>query len=447
MARTSTRPTPVAEELAPIVRALLGPDPHIAVRAWDGSTIGPPDPAVTVELHGPAALQHLFWSPDELGLARAHVSGALDIDGDVFDLLAIRDELAGPDQAAYDTDVSIRLTRRDRLRLLGALRRLGVLGRRPPIPAEEARPRGRRHTRGRDAAAIAHHYDVSNEFYRLVLGPSMTYSCAYWYEDGLSLETAQAAKYELICRKLDVRSGMRLLDVGCGWGSMAIHAAQHHGASVVGITISEAQATLARQRVAELGLGGQVEIRLQDYRDIADGPFDAISSIGMFEHVGEGQMAEYLTVLHRLVRPGGRVLNHAISRLDPDDHSGVEPRSFMGRYVFPDAALLEVGTVVSAMQRAGLEVRDVQSLREHYATTLRAWVANLEASWDAAQRLVGPGRARVWRLYLAGCALGFEEDRTAIHQVLAVRTGEDGRSGVPATRSTFEVDHDHPVDH
>jgi cyclopropane-fatty-acyl-phospholipid synthase len=441
MARSSTRPTPVADELAPLVRAVLGPDPRIAVRAWDGSRIGPPDASVTIELHSAVALQHLLWSPGELGLARAHVSGALDVDGDVFDLLALRSQLGRPDE-----DVSLRLTRRERLRLLGTLRRLGLLGRRPPVPDEESRPHGQLHTRRRDAEAIAHHYDVSNDFYRLVLGPSMTYSCAYWYEDGLTLEAAQEAKYELISRKLGLGPGMRLLDVGCGWGSMAMHAALHHGAKVVGITISEAQAQLAQARVDAAGLARQVEIRVQDYRDITDGPFDAISSIGMFEHVGEDQMAEYLVDLHALVRPGGRVLNHAISRPNPDDRSGVSPRSFMGRYVFPDAALLEVGTVVSAMQRVGLEVRDVHSLREHYALTLRAWVANLEGAWDEAQRLVGPGRARVWRLYLAGCAIGFEENRTAIHQVLAVRTREDGAAGVPATRSTFEVDHDHPVD-
>jgi cyclopropane-fatty-acyl-phospholipid synthase len=442
MARTSTRSTPVAEELAPLVRAVLGPDAPVAVHAWDGSRIGPPDAAVTVELHSPAALRHLLWSPGELGLARAHVSGGLDIDGDVFDLLALRDQLAAPGEP-----VQVRLTRRDRLRLVGSLRRLGVLGRRPPLPQEEARSRGRLHTRGRDAAAIAHHYDVSNDFYRLILGPTMTYSCAYWYEDGLTLDAAQTAKYELICRKLGLEPGMRLLDVGCGWGSMAMHAAQHHGARVVGVTISEAQAALARSRVEEAGLSDRVDIRVQDYRDIHDGPFDAISSIGMFEHVGEQQMTEYLTDLHELVRPGGRVLNHAISRPDPDDRAGVAPKSFMGRYVFPDAALLEVGTVVTAMARTGFEVRDVHSLREHYALTLRAWVANLEASWDEAQRLVGPGRARIWRLYLAGCALGFEAGRTAIHQVLAVRTGETGVSGMPATRSTFEVDHDHPVDY
>lgn len=432
----------VAAELAPVVRHLLGPDLPLQIRAWDGSSLGPPAADVVIELHSPSALRHLLWAPGELGLARAHVSGALDIDGDIFALLGVRDLLARPDE-----DLTLSLGTGGWLDLVRASRRLGLLGRRPPRPAEESRPRGRLHSRRRDADAIAHHYDVSNDFYRLLLGPSLTYSCAYWYDDRIDLTAAQAAKYELVCRKLGLEPGMRLLDVGCGWGSMALHAAQHHGAQVVAITVSDAQAELARARVTAAGLGGRVEVRVQDYRDVDDGPFDAISSIGMFEHVGEQQMAEYLRHLHDLLAPDGRLLNHAISRPDPDDTAGVSPRSFMGRYVFPDAALLEVGTVVTAMARHGLEVRDVQSLREHYALTLRAWVANLERSWDEAQRLVGPGRARVWRLYLAGCALGFEQGRTSIHQVLAVRPTKSGRASLPRTRAGFEVDAEHPVEH
>ena len=431
----------VAEELRPVLEHLLGSPVPLALRAWDGSSIGPPDAPVTVELHSPTALTHLLWAPGELGLARAHVSGALDIDGDVFALLGVRDAIAAPDE-----HVSVSFGPAGWAELARVARRLGVVGRRPPLPPEEVKPPGRLHSRRRDAAAISHHYDVGNEFYELLLGPSMTYSCAYWYDaDDLDLAGAQAAKHELVCRKLGLESGMRLLDVGCGWGSMAIHAARHHGARVVGITISEEQAAGARERVAAAGLADRVEIRVQDYRDTDDGPFDAISSIGMFEHVGEQQMAAYLRCLRQLVRPGGRVLNHAISRPDPDDDAGVSPRSFMGRYVFPDAALLEVGTVVSSMQRTGLEVRDVHSLREHYARTLRAWVANLEGDWDRAQRLVGPGRARVWRLYLAGCALGFEQGRTSIHQVLAVRPTARGESGMPADRSSLVVDRGHPV--
>ncbi|MEZ5139317.1 MAG: class I SAM-dependent methyltransferase [Acidimicrobiales bacterium] len=304
---------------------------------------------------------------------------------------------------------------------------------------------GRLHARRCDAEAIAHHYDVGNDFYELLLGPSLTYSCAQRYRDGSTSPRPRRPSTSW-CRVLGLAAGMRLLDVGCGWGSMAIHAARRHEVEVVAITISEEQAALARRRVADSGLGDRIEVRVQDYRDVHDGPFDAISSIGMFEHVGAERTAEYLDALVALLAPTGRLLNHAISRPDPDRRSGVSARSFMGRYVFPDAALQEVGTVVTAMARAGLEVRDVESLREHYARTLRAWVANLEARWDDAQQLVGPGRARVWRLYLAGCALGFEQGRTSIHQVLAVRPDGAGRSAMPATRSSFVVDADHPVE-
>jgi cyclopropane-fatty-acyl-phospholipid synthase len=438
MTRTTTRTgtRSVSEELAPVVSRLLGHDLPIGLRAWDGSEAGPPDPPVTVIVHRPEALQHLLWAPGELGLARAYISGSLDVEGDIYALLGIRDLLAEPGD-----DFSIGFDPAGWVSLVQAVRRLGLVGPRPPLPAEESHLRGHRHSRRRDAAAISHHYDVGNDFYRLLLGARMTYSCAYWADGVHDLATAQDAKHELVCHKLGLQPGMRLLDVGCGWGSMAMHAARHHGAQVVGVTISEEQAERARERVAEAGLTDQVEIRVQDYRLVHDGPFDAISSIGMFEHVGIEMARTYFSHLHDLLRPGGRLLNHAISRPDPNPKAAaMAPRSFVGRYVFPDAALLEVGTVVSAMQGLGLEVRDVQSLREHYARTLRAWSANLDAGWDDAQRMVGPGRARVWRLYVAGSALGFEQARIAIHQVLAVRPHPDGHSDVAATRAEFEVD-------
>lgn len=431
--------TSVAEQLAPIATALFGRALPIGLRAWDGSRAGPPDAPVTVAVHSPRALQHILWSPGELGLARAHVAGDLDIEGDVFSLLGVRDLVAEPDE-----DLPVRFDLRGWWAVARTVHRLGLIGRPPAPPAEEARQRGRLHSLRRDAAAIGHHYDVGNDFYRLVLGANLTYSCAYWYDDHVDLVEAQAAKHELICRKLGLEPGMSLLDVGCGWGSMALHAARHHGVRVVAITISEAQAALARERVAEAGLGegrpgDQVEIRLQDYRAVPDGDFDAISSIGMFEHVGEAKMRTYLLHLRDLLRPGGRLVNHAISRPDPGSDAAIDRGSFIGRYVFPDGALLEVGSVVTAMQGVGLEVRDVQSLREHYARTLRAWVANLEQHWDEAQRLVGPGRARVWRLYLAGSAVGFEQNRTSVHQVLAVRPEAGGASKMAPTRSGIEV--------
>jgi cyclopropane-fatty-acyl-phospholipid synthase len=280
---------------------------------------------------------------------------------------------------------------------------------------------------------VGHHYDVGNDFYRLVLGPTMTYSCARFVEAESTLEQAQAAKHELICRKLGLheRPGMRLLDVGCGWGTMAIHAAVHHQARAVGITISRPQAELARLRAEEAGVSDLVEIRLQDYRDLAGETFDVISSIGMSEHVGHGKIDQYFATLRSVLGPQGRLLNHAISSVGG---STLGPRSFVGRYVFPDGELIDVGNVVLSMEEAGFEVRDVESLREHYARTLRCWVANLESNWDRAVAMVGGPRAKVWRLYMAGSAIGFEDGGIAIHQVLGVLPTDSGVAGMPLTR-------------
>ena len=326
-----------------------------------------------------------------------------------------------------------RLRARDLPGLIRIAGKLGALGRPPTPPPEEARVRGGVHTRARDAAAVAHHYDVGNEFYALFLGGTMTYSCAYLESVGSSLDEAQIAKYDLICRKLGLEPGMRLLDVGCGWGGMAIHAASNYGVDVIAVTLSREQAELAREYVSKAGLSDRVEIRYQDYRDVADRPFEAVSSIGMFEHVGLGQLSEYFTRIKHLMAPGGRFLNHGISR--PNGTGPLPKRSFIARYVFPDGELHEVGRVITSMQELGLEIRDVESLREHYARTLRHWVANLEGSWSEAVALVGPNRARIWRLYMAASALNFEAGRVSVHQVLAVNAGPDGSSGMPSTRS------------
>lgn len=420
-------PATIAAAFEPLLRASLGPHPAVGFEFWDGSTIQSDRASSgTMRVRSEDALRHLVWAPGELGLARAYVSGAVDLDGDIFTMLRALQSTA-PNDARLGLGAA--------WQAIGAARQLGALGRRPPLPPEEARPqRGPLHTKRRDAAAISHHYDVSNDFYRLVLGPSMTYSCARFVpDDDGSLESAQRAKHDLICRKLGLaeQSGMHLLDVGCGWGSMAMHAAATYGAQVVGVTISSAQVELARRRVADAGLSGSVEIRLADYRDLRGEQFDAISSIGMFEHVGSQRAAEYFDTLRALLRPRGRLLNHAISS---PGGSIMKNRSFIGRYVFPDGELVDVGEVVLAMERAGFEVRDVEALREHYARTLRHWVANLENAGEQAISLVGAGRARIWRLYMAASALGFEDGGLGIHQVLGVVPEATGNAGMPATR-------------
>jgi cyclopropane-fatty-acyl-phospholipid synthase len=414
--------------VAGVVERMLGPDLPVAVEAYDGSRAGPIDAPARIVVRSPDALARIVRAPGELGLGRAYVSGELDVGGDLFlALAALRERLPN---VAVTPSAWLALAR-----LVGprALRPL-------PPPPEEARLSGRRHSRERDARAIAHHYDVSNRFYRLVLGPSMTYSCAVWTSPEVSLEAAQEAKHELICRKLGLRPGMRLLDVGCGWGALAMHAAREHGVQAVGITLSRRQVEWASKAVAEAGLADRVEIRLQDYRDVEDGPFDAISSVGMFEHVGAANLGRYFERLEALLRPGGRLLNHGIARPAarggrsrggiPVTPARLRRRSFVERYVFPDGELHELGAVISVMQGRGFEVRHVESLREHYALTLRAWVANLEAAWDEAVAEVGPARARIWRLFMAASALNFEAGRTQVHQVLAVKPA-DGDSRMP----------------
>ena len=409
--------------VAELVKEILGADLPVAFEAYDGSRCGPVETPATIVLRSPTALQRIVTAPGELGFGRAYVAGDLEVEGSIWAALSLRDHMP-----------SVRLEPKQ---VLAILRLLGTAGlRRPTPPPEEARLPGRRHSKSRDAAAIAHHYDVSNEFYALVLGSTMTYSCAVWADPSVGLDAAQEAKYELISRKLVLQPGMRLLDIGCGWGGMAMHAARHHGVTAVGVTLSRKQAELAAKRVAEAGLGDAVEIRLQDYRDVDDGPYDAISSIGMFEHVGLSQVREYFDRCHALLRPQGRFMNHAIGRPPGLASSRMHRRGFIDRYVFPDGELHEIGTIVGAIQDAGFEVRHLESLREHYALTLRAWVANLEANWDEAVAQAGLARSRIWRLYMAGSATNFEAGRTQIHQVLATRS-DDGDSAMPL-RPRFE---------
>ena len=421
-------PGSAAAVFEPVVSALVHRRAPVRFSFWDGSALGPDEVVGTVSIHSPDALRRIVWAPGELGLSRAFVAGDLSVEGDVFEVLRPCATRRRPTCDASSP--------RTVAATVAAARRLGVLGPPLPPPPEESRSAGRIHSPARDARAISHHYDVGNDFYELVLGPSWTYSCARFVTPATTLEEAQAAKYELICRKLglDEHPGARLLDVGCGWGSMAIHAARNHGASVVGVALSHEQVDRAKERVREAGLADRVEIRYQDYRDLQDEPFDAISSIGMFEHVGTARTAQYFATLRRLLSPTGRLLNHAISS---PGGSKLGSRTFIGRYVFPDGELIDVGEVLLAMERAGFEVRDVESLREHYSRTLHCWVANLEAHWDEAVALVGRARADVWRLYMAGSAIGFDDGGIAVHQVLGIVPDADGRSGMSRTRGDW----------
>ena len=407
---------PVADALA----SVLPGTPR--VEAYDGSTAGPADAEVVLRIQSPKALTHLVSAPGELGMARVYVSGELDVDAaDHYTLL----------RALTRTKIAA-MTWPERLQVLRSLGREALHWVEPP-PQEVGAKRYlaglRSHTKGRDALAIAHHYDVSNTFYEWVLGPSMAYTCAVYPTQTATLEEAQFAKFDLVCQKLGLRPGMRLLDVGCGWGGMAMHAAEHYGVKVVAATLSRQQAEWGRKAAAERGLADRVDLRFCDYRDVHDSGFDAISSIGLTEHIGIAQLESYAQFLADKLVPKGRLLNHCITR--PDDHSPpISKRGFIPRYVFPDGELPGVGRIVGALQRAGLEVRHEESLREHYAKTCQAWCDNLDAHWDEAVAEVGLGTARVWALYLAGSRLGFERNEIQLHQVLAVKTAA-GDSGLP----------------
>ncbi len=377
------------------------------------------------------ALRRILYSPNEIGFARAYVSGDLDVDGDLFDTLGALERATITDEV-FTVNVHASTVRQ----LAATALRLGAFGWPPKPPAEEARLHGGQHSKRRDAEAISHHYDVGNDFYRLVLGSSMTYSCAFFADADLPLADAQFAKCDLVARKLGLQAGMRVLDVGCGWGTFALHAARTYGVQVVGVTLSREQAAYARKRMSAEGVADLVEIRIQDYRDITDGPFDAISSIGMAEHVGAAMLPVYAADLFALLRPEGRLLNHAISRR-PGAASGASGDSFIGRYVFPDGELETMATVIEALEGVGFEVRDVESLREHYGQTLREWVANLVDNWDEAARLTSVARARIWHLYMAGSALAFEANHIGINQILAVKPSSAGRSGMPRTRAAL----------
>lgn len=403
--------------LAETFMRAMGEDVPIEFRAYDGSTAGPPDAAVRIEIRTPQAVSYLGSAPGELGLSRAYITGHLDIVGDLYAaLVGMRSMAFGRVPALQRARLATRLTVS---RLRWPVKR----------PALEVRLRGRRHSMARDQEAIAHHYDVSNQFYEWILGPSMAYTCAVYPSADATLEDAQFAKHDLVARKLGLRSGMRLLDVGCGWGGMVMHAAKEYGVQALGVTLSQKQAEWAQKAIVREGLADRCEVRHLDYRLVEEDGFDAVSSIGLTEHIGQAALGGYFDSLYDKLRPGGRILNHCITRADNSQPARVG--GFFDRYIFPDGELLSPGFIITTMHDHGFEVRHEENLREHYALTLRAWCANLEEHWDEAVKEVGEERARTWRLYLYASRLGFEHNNIQLHQVLGVRLDDDDRAGMP----------------
>jgi len=408
-------------DLAGVFGRFIGTGDAVAFAAHDGSQWGPPDAPVRIEIKSPMAISYLLGSPSELGLARAYVTGQLEIIGNLYEALRLLS--TATDEVSWRTRLGV-------LRELGP-RYLRPL-RRPPqeMPSRMLRVwNGLRHSKSRDSQAISHHYDVSNRFYELLLGPTMAYTCACFPDADASLEQAQEHKFELVSRKLALKPGMRLLDVGCGWGGMVMHAARHHGVRALGVTLSRKQAEWGQKAIVDAGLADLAEVRHLDYRDVPETGFDAISSIGLTEHIGAANLPSYFTFLHSKLRPHGRLLNHCITR--PTTTERHRAGLFIDRYIFPDGELEGVGEIVSAMQNNGFEVRHEENLREHYAMTLAGWSANLDANWEAAVTEVGRGKARAWALYLTGSRLGFERRTIELHQVLGVKPDTGGGSAMP----------------
>ena len=410
--------------LAEVFERIAGPDAPVAFHAYDGSRAGVAGAPVTITVKSPVAVSYLAQAPGALGLARAYVSGHLDVDGDMYTALS---RLSN----AQRTDGSLL----EKLSVLAALGGPKLLWPRIAPPPQEVRVNrrwlsGKRHSKGRDASAISHHYDVSNAFYEWVLGPSMAYTCACYPAEDATLEQAQATKFDLVARKLALRPGMRLLDVGCGWGGMVMHAAQEYGVKALGVTLSREQASWAQAAIKERGLSDLAEVRHLDYRDVTESEFDAISSIGLSEHIGKAHLPGYFAFLYGKLKPHARLLNHCITRPDNTGPTHVSA-GFIYRYVFPDGELEGPGYLMSLMHDAGFEVRHEENLREHYAKTLAAWCANLDAHWGEVVAEVGEGTARVWRLYMAGSRLGFEQNVVQLHQMLGVKLDADGSAGMP----------------
>jgi cyclopropane-fatty-acyl-phospholipid synthase len=421
-----------APKLTALLNEVTGAALPVRIRCWDGSESGPTGAPVLV-IRSRTALRRLLWQPDELGFSQAYVAGELDIEGDMTTALqhfwgAIRElGVAKPEIGV-----------RTRLRAASLLLRLGAVGPRPTAPGEEARLKGLLHSKTRDRDAISHHYDLSNDFYHLLLDEHMAYSCAYYTQApgtaGYTLHDAQTDKLDLVCRKLGLQPGQRLLDVGCGWGSMILHAAEHYGVHATGVTISSEQRDFIEKRVAERGLQGKVTVRLQDYREVSDGPYDAISTIEMGEHVGAENYDVYTATLYRLLAPRGRLLLQQMSRVDNPGGG-----AFIESYIAPDMTMVPLGTTANNIEKAGFEIRDVHVMREHYVHTIRAWLDTFESRIEEVVAMIGEGQSRVWRLYIVGSALAFEENRMGVDQFLAVKPDVEGVSGIPRTRDEWSV--------
>jgi len=420
-----------ADRLYGLLSSAGGSELPVRILAWDGSVAGSPG-APTVEVRSRRALRRLLWEPNELGIAQAYITGEIDVPGGAGELAAGLRAIWQHARTGAGTGVGagpIRMSAVQKAKVAAAALRLGAVGRRPAVPQSQARLSGNLHSKDRDRAAISHHYDLSNEFYSLILDESMAYSCAYY--DGLreddpnasvapteDLFKAQRAKLDLICTKLGLRAGMRLLDVGCGWGSLSLHAAEHYGVQVLGVTISRQQHEFVGKRIAERDLSDRVEVRIQDYREVREQPFDAVSSIEMGEHVGEGNYPTYSARLFENLRPGGRLLLQQMSRRADAAPGG---GAFIENYIAPDMYMRPLSQTLNFLEQAGFEIRDVQALREHYARTVADWLDAFENHYDEAVAMVGQEVARVWRLYLIGGGLSFEQGRMGVDQILARR--------------------------
>ncbi len=441
----SAPPRSLRDRNQSILSDLFGPPASrtFAIRYWDGSTESPgtvASPAFTIVLNHPGSLARMLLPPSQLSLAEAYVRGDFEVEGDMEAAAGLatrlRDRLASPVAAARLMVRLRRLPRSPRRRWRAGLTRRGRLG--------------PRHSPLRDAAAVRYHYDLGNDFYALWLDRQMVYSCAYFPTGEEGLDEAQVAKLEYLCRKLRLKPGERLLDIGCGWGALVRHAVEHHGVQALGITLSQAQAQHANHAIAEQGLGDRCFVEVRDYRDLPPKPsFDKIVSVGMVEHVGREQLKPYFSTVFRLLQSGGLFLNHGITWVDEPEQGGLSrllPRwdwregTFMDRYVFPDGDLVSLAMVIAAAEGSGFDIRDVENLREHYAMTLRHWIRRLESSADAIIRLIGERTYRTWRLYMSGCASRFASGRMALDQVLLAKPDPRGQVSLPLTRADLYAD-------